>query len=236
MPLLENVQSLISLDVYDHDTTQETIKSIACDDNSRYVAAQLTERGEPYYLPSDAQVVLTVLRPDKAGVGIEGTTFPYTRTYTVVVQPEDEEEEATTEEVEETVYGAYAELDQSAIAIAGYLYAQFKITVGTQILRTEIFKINNGRALDAEISDWSGVYQGYNLDVMAEKLDFILNALQDIVGDDVDIDSAIADTHSYVDLKTAQLQSYVDQQKTVVEQKLSTMISVHDNGIYIVTQ
>lgn len=236
MPLLENVQSLISLDIYDHDTTQASIKSIACDDNTRYVAAQLTERGEPYFLPQDADVVLTVLRPDKAGVGVTGSTFPYSYAYTTTTPSETEGEEDIVEEVTETVYGAYAELDMPAIAISGTLYAQFKITVGTQVLRTEIFKIDNGRALDSEIDDWSGVYQGYNLDELAEKIDFILNALQDIVGDDVDIDSAIADTHSYVDLKTAQLQSYVDQQKTIVEQKLSAIISVHDDGIYITTQ
>lgn len=214
MPALENVQSLITLDIYDHDISQASVKSIACDDNTRYVAAQLTEQGVPYYLPSDANVTLTVLRPDQAGVGITGSTFAYT---------------IFEEDTEETVYGAYAELDQAAIALSGTLYAQFKITVGSQILRTEIFKIDNGRALDAEISDWSGTYNSYNLDELVEQVEFILSAIQNITGDDVDIEGAIAATHNYIDLQIAMLQANVDQ-------KIESVITVHDNGIYITTQ
>lgn len=216
--MLDNVQSLITLDVYDHDTTPSTIKSIACDDNTRYVMAELTEQGAEYDLPSDASVSLTVLRPDKTGVGIVGSAYPYTTTDT------DDEGEST----EVTKYLAYAELDQAAIAISGILYAQFKIETGTQILRTEIFRILNGRALDAEISDWSGTYQSYNLDELVEKVDFIANAIKDITGDDVDINAAIGSTHAYVDSKVLQMQTYTDQ-------KVASAISVHDNGLYITT-
>lgn len=216
--MLDNVQSLITLDVYDHDTTPSTIKSIACDDNTRYVMAELTEQGAEYDLPSDAKVSLTVLRPDKTGVGIVGSAYPYT---TAVI---DEEGEST----EVTKYVAYAELDQAAIAISGVLYAQFKIETGTQILRTEIFRILNGRALDAEITDWSGTYQSYNLDELVEKVDLIVSAIRDITGDDVDIDAAIASTHAYVDSKVQQMRSYTDQ-------KVASVISVHDDGLYITT-
>lgn len=241
--MLDNVQSLITLDVYDHDTTPSTIKSIACDDNTRYVMAELTEQGAEYDLPSDAKVSLTVLRPDKTGVGIVGSAYPYT---TAVI---DEEGEST----EVTKYVAYAELDQAAIAISGVLYAQFKIEVGTQILRTEIFRILNGRALDAEISDWSGTYQSYNLDELVERLNNAieeLSAIQEYV--DIKVAAAVAErisvddstlvintsvpdvseivdsVHSYVDTNIANLRTYVDQ-------AVDDTIDVHDNGLYVTT-
>lgn len=241
--MLDNVQSLITLDVYDHDTTPSTIKSIACDDNTRYVMAELTEQGAEYDLPSDASVSLTVLRPDKTGVGIVGSAYPYTTTDT------DEEGES----IEVTKYLAYAELDQAAIAISGILYAQFKIETGTQILRTEIFRILNGRALDAEISDWSGTYQSYNLDELVERLNNAIeemSAIQEYV--DIKVAAAVAErisvddstlvintsvpdvseivdsVHSYVDTNIANLRTYVDQ-------AVDDTIDVHDNGLYVTT-
>lgn len=241
--MLDNVQSLITLDVYDHDTTPSTIKSIACDDNTRYVMAELTEQGAEYDLPSDASVSLTVLRPDRTGVGITGSPYPYT-----VTDVDDEGEET-----ERVKYVAYAELDQAAIAIAGKLYAQFKITVGTQILRTEIFVINNGRALDAEITDWSGDYQSYNLDELVERLNNAIeemSAIQEYVDIKVaasvaerisvtdstlvintsapDVSETVAAIHSYVDTKIANLRTYVDQ-------AVDDTIDVHDNGLYLAT-
>jgi hypothetical protein len=68
-----------------------------------------------------------------------------------------------------TVYGAYAELDQPAIAIAGTLLGQFKITSGDQILRTQVFQIYNGEALDAD--EWADEYDGYNLEEMAASIE-----------------------------------------------------------------
>lgn len=70
-----------------------------------------------------------------------------------------------------TVYGAYAELDQPAIAVAGTLLGQFIITSGTQILRTEIFAISNGVALDASTDEWADEYDGYNLEEMATSIE-----------------------------------------------------------------
>ena len=48
---------------------------------------------------------------------------------------------------------------------------QFKITSGTQILRTEIFAINNGVALDASTDEWADEYDGYNLEEMATSIE-----------------------------------------------------------------
>lgn len=165
MPL-NNITTPLVLDVYDYDLTPSSVKSIACDDNTRFVTAELTCRGEPYYIPENSAVELTVLRPDKTGVGIVGQTYPYA----IWVTPEGEESDP----VEQTVYGVSAELDRPAIDISGILYGQFKIGVGEQTLRTEIFKINNGKALDAETPDWSGSYQFYNLDEFSRRINDLI--------------------------------------------------------------
>ena len=61
------------------------------------------------------------------------------------------------------------------------MFGQFKITSGDQILRTEIFKINNGRALDAETSEWAGEYQGYNLDELVETVNEVSEAVNGVI-------------------------------------------------------
>ena len=73
-------------------------------------------------------------------------------------------------EGEVTVYGVYAELTQTALAVKGTLRAQFMLTSGDQVLRTEIFAINCGEALDASTSEWAGEYQGYNLDELVQNV------------------------------------------------------------------
>ena len=145
---LTNIQTNIALDVYDHDGTKPSIKAIALDDNTRYVFSIIRNRGELYDIGSGATVKLIVIRPDKVGVQIDGTAQETTI----------EQEDGTTT----TVYGAYAELDQAAIVLPGTLLGQFKITSGDQILRTQIFQILNGEALDSDT--WAGDYDGYNLD------------------------------------------------------------------------
>ena len=163
-----NVEKRITLDIYDHDTTSETIKAIACDNNVRYVAAEIQNEGIWYDIGSSSTVELLVIRPDKVGVGISGQPYPIEYTHgDGQIDPETGEEGSVTD----TYYGVYAELDQAALAISGTLRAQFKITNGNQVLRTEIFKINNGIALDAETSDWSGEYDGYNLDDLVQTVD-----------------------------------------------------------------
>lgn len=154
---LTNLQANITLDVYDHDGAKPSIKTIALDDNTRYVLANIRSRGEVYDIGSSATVQLIVIRPDKVGVQIAG------QAQGIEIGQEDESVV--------TVYGAYAELDQAAIAISGTLLGQFKITSGDQILRTEIFTISNGVALDASTDEWAGEYDGYNLEEMATSIE-----------------------------------------------------------------
>ena len=144
------IERNVQLDVYDHDLTPSKIKAIALDSKTRYVGAEIHNGGQTYDVGQNTGVTLTIIRPDKTGVQITGSTFQYT-----VGEGE-------------SVYGAYAELTQTALAISGTLLAQFMLTSGEQILRTEIFTINNGVALDATVSEWAGEYQGYNLDELVQ--------------------------------------------------------------------
>ena len=151
------IERNVQLDLYDHDLTPSTIKAIALDSNTRYVGAEIHNGGQTYDVGQNTDVTLTIIRPDKTGVQIVGETFQYT-----VGDGE-------------SVYGAYAELTQTALAVSGTLQAQFMLTSGDQILRTEIFAINNGVALDAETSEWAGEYQGYNLDEFAAVINGVEN-------------------------------------------------------------
>ena len=152
---LTTLETNIVLDVYDHDGTRPSIKSIALDDNTRYVFARLTYQGNTYDIGSTASVKLVIIRPDKVGAQVAGEAKE--------IQIGQEDESII------TIYGAYAELDQPAIAVAGTLLGQFIITSGNQILRSQIFAVNNGEALDAD--EWAGQYDGYNLDELVEKVD-----------------------------------------------------------------
>lgn len=165
---ITKVERVIELDIYNHDTTPSTIKAIACDNDTRYVAAEIQNEGVWYDVGSDSAVQLTIIRPDKVGVAITGQPYPITYETGGDVDPETGELSPV---VTETYYGVYAELDQPALALSGTLLAQFKITSGTQVLRTEIFYINNGRALDAETSEWAGEYQGYDLEEFADRIE-----------------------------------------------------------------
>lgn len=166
---LTNVIANIILDLYDHDLTPTKIKAIALDSNTRYVSAVIRDRGGIYDVGQNTSITLTVMRPDKVGVQIVGETVAHTET--------------TPDEQTITTYGAYAELSQVALAIKGTLRAQFKLVSGEQILRTEIFTINNGEALDATIEEWAGDMDGHNLDEMAEQIEDAAAAIEDIQGD-----------------------------------------------------
>lgn len=146
------IERNVQLDVYDHDLTPSTIKAIALDSKTRYVGAEIHNGGQTYDIGQNTGVTLTIIRPDKTGVQVTGETFQYTIGDG------------------ETVYGAYAELTQTALAVSGTLKAQFMLTSGDQILRTEIFSINNGVALDATVNEWAGEYQGYNLDELVQSV------------------------------------------------------------------
>lgn len=149
---LQNVEANITLDLYNHDTTPATVKAIQLDSQTRYVAAMLQNVGMQYDVDSGATVQLIVVRPDNVGVQITGETFEYG------------EEGAQ-------FLGPYAELTQVALAVSGKMRGQFKITSGNQILRTEIFAINNGVALDASTDEWADEYDGYNLEEMATSIE-----------------------------------------------------------------
>lgn len=162
---LTNLQANITLDVYDHDGAKPSIKTIALDDNTRYVLANIRSRGEVYDIGSSATVQLIVIRPDKVGVQIAG------QAQGIEIGQEDESVV--------TVYGAYAELDQAAIVLPGTLLGQFKITSGDQILRTQIFQILNGVALDSDT--WAGDYDGYNLDELVETVNEVSEAANGVI-------------------------------------------------------
>lgn len=142
---LGKLTTSIVLDVYDHGDSSVDIKSISCDSGSRYVRASLTYRRTPYKASADASVTLTIIRPDEAAVSVHGEVTD--------------------------AGGLLAELTDTATAIKGSLLAQFKIEDGTQVLRTEIFKINNGEALDVTATEWAGDYQGYDLDELVSRID-----------------------------------------------------------------
>lgn len=195
---IENIVTSIALDVYDHDRTPTTIKTIALDKQTRYVQARLYQMDMIYQPPLGATVELIAVRPDK--VGVQGTGS------VVVVDDSDSEN---------IIYGVQAEMTQAMLAIAGTVLFQFKITQGDQILRTEIFKSDNGRALDGDTSEWAEEYQGYNLDEVVEKLDFIGTVVQQAVSGGITLDQAILETHNYID------------------RKINERIKVQNNAIYI---
>lgn len=181
---LTNLQANLSLDVYDHDGAKPSIKSIALDDNTRYVFANIRNRGEIYDIGNGATVKLIVIRPDKVGVQVDGTAQE------IVIGAEDD--------TPVTIYGAYAELDQPAIAVAGTLLGQFRIESGNQILRTQIFQILNGQALDAD--EWAGDIDGHNLDEMAQAIE---DAAADITALETDVSQIKEDLQDLVARVTA---------------------------------
>lgn len=149
---LINIEKTIELDVYDHDTTPSVIKTIQMDAGTRIISAMIQNSRQTYDIGQNAAVSLTVLRPDNTRVQIVGQTFGYNG-------------------ADGTMYGAKAELSDVALAVNGNLKAQFKFISGEQELRTEIFAINNGEALDAGDGDWAGDLDGHNLDEMAESIE-----------------------------------------------------------------
>jgi hypothetical protein len=174
---LELLETNIVLDVYDHDGTRPSIKSIALDDNTRYVFARLTYQGNTYDIGSTATVKLIIIRPDKVGAQVAGEAKE--------IQIGQEDESVI------TIYGAYAELDQPAIAVAGTLLGQFIITSGDQILRSQIFAVNNGEALDSDT--WAGQYDGYNLDELVAKVDSGVDKVDGMEADVSELKSGLCD-------------------------------------------
>lgn len=214
---LETIISEVYLDVYDHDTTPTTIKTIALDSQTRVIHAFLQERAlEVYNPPLGTNVTLTAIRPDKVGVETTGSVVELVAA-TEDTERIDYDEDGNPVTViipgEPAVYGLEAEITQAMIAVPGIVLFQFKMEVDGEVLRTEIFRSNNGRALDGEASSWADEYQGYNLDELAEKVDFIGEVIRQVIIGDISLDDAILETHAYIDHR----------------------LSVHDNAIYINT-
>lgn len=174
---LTNIETTIILDLYDHDTTPTKIKAIALDSKTRYVLASLRNNGNVYDAGQDTSVTLTIIRPDNVGVQITGETRQI-----VDLAPEGEV----------TVYGVYAELTQTALAVKGTLRAQFMLTSGDQVLRTEIFAINCGEALDASTDTWAGEYQGYNLDELVQNVNSAVAAVKGMESDVSDLKEGLS--------------------------------------------
>ena len=175
---LTNIETTIILDLYDHDTTPTKIKAIALDSKTRYVLASLRNNGNVYDAGQDTSVTLTIIRPDNVGVQITGETRQI-----VDLAPEGEV----------TVYGVYAELTQTALAVKGTLRAQFMLTSGDQVLRTEIFAINCGEALDASTDTWAGEYQGYNLDELVQNVNETVAKVNAMEQDVTELKSDLSD-------------------------------------------
>lgn len=169
---MQILDTLITLDVIDWDKTPAKIKTIQLDSQTRYVDAIIQDKGVTYDIGENATVTLTVIRPDKTGVQITGQTKAH-------VESSPMGEAVTT-------YGAYAEFTPAALAVKGKLDAQFMITSGGQVLRTEIFTVTNGEALDASTSEWAEEYQGYNLDELVQSVNESsakVDAMEDDVSD-----------------------------------------------------
>lgn len=193
---MDRIVSTVYLDIYDHDISPSTIKTISLDSQTRYVQAYLQKSGEIYNPDTSAIVTLTAIRPDKVGVEASGS---------IVLLEEAVYGEAT--EIEETlgsetisnaeiispaVYGLEAEITQSMIAVPGIVLLQFKMEVNGEVLRTEIFRSNNGRALDGETSSWADEYHGYNLDEFAERIASVGNLREDLNAVSNGLDDEIA--------------------------------------------
>ena len=172
---LTNLVTSLVLDVYDHDTTPASVKAIALDKQTRYIKATLTYRGADYPVDENATVTLTVIRPDKTGVQVTGS----------VVDVDNADRTGT-------IKGVYAELSQTALAVKGNLKAQFMVAVGDQILRTEIFSVKNGEALDADVSEWAGEYQGYNLDELVQSVNSAVATVGEMESDVSDLKEGLS--------------------------------------------
>lgn len=180
---LITIEKTIELDVYDHDTTPAVIKTIQMDESTRTVFAMIQNARQNYDIGQNASVSLTVLRPDKTKVQITGQTFSYNGT-------------------DGTMYGAKAELSDVALAVKGNLKAQFKFTSGEQELRTEIFTISNGEALDAGDGDWAGDLDGHNLDEMAESIETLETSVGTL---QTDVGTVKEELEEYEDIFTSDL-------------------------------
>ena len=176
---LTNIETNIILDLYDYDTTPTKIKAIQLDSNTRYVSAVIRNRSGIYDVGQTTGVTLTIIRPDKVGVQITGEPVAHTET--------------TPDQQVITTYGVYAELSLVALAVKGNLKAQFMLKSGDQVLRTEIFTISCGEALDASTDTWAGEYQGYNLDELVQNVNSAVATVEGMEQDVSELKSGLSE-------------------------------------------
>lgn len=144
---LEAIVSDVYLDVYDHDTTPTTIKTIASDSQTRYVRAYLQKRGEVYNPDTEAEAYLMALRPDRSVVigPAEIVTLVEGREEETGYTYDDQGLPMSYIRAEvPAVYGLLAEIKKEMTEIVGTITFQFKIVKGDTELRTEVFKSING--------------------------------------------------------------------------------------------
>lgn len=176
---LENIVSEVDLDVYEHDQIVPGIKAISGDSVVRYVRANIFRSGEAYVIDDEnVTVKLHVLRPDRTLV-IGPAAYT---TETVMISPEytptseeleDEDGETYTQwyyidedgnridvdsgnvipAVYSVSYELYAELSKEMLAVPGTAKGQFKIEVGSQVLKTSMFNIVVGEDLSRNYAD-----------------------------------------------------------------------------------
>ncbi len=169
-----NVMTSVTLDVYNYDTEQPSVKAIAGDSVSRYVSAYLTDRDSAYNITDNgSHIKLIAMRPDHTvAIG-----YADVHTETAIVHPEYFPQERITydDEGNETVEYYYVdengveinvssldpipeetedrsvlvgELTKEMLAVPGTATCQFKIITQTQTLHTSFFKVMIGRNLE----------------------------------------------------------------------------------------
>lgn len=149
---LDTIVTQVSLDVYNHNQPEPTIKAIGSDSQTRYVQAFLFNDGLTYNPDSNSTATLTALRPDKTvviGPAELVILIPSETTETLVPIEGTDEYEVVTETTPD-IYGLQAEMTKEMLASPGHIVMQFKMVVGEQELRTSIFKVNN--AVNIELS------------------------------------------------------------------------------------
>jgi len=203
---MENVTVTLSLDVYDHDLSEVSMKAIACDNNARHIKVRFLRSGFTYDIGSDAVVSLCVVRPDGVGAWMDATTIPYTDGY--------------------TVYGAEVQLSDAALEIKGAAFGQFVIRKGEDSLRTEIFKMEVGRALDQDTEEWVDKYQGYYIDDIIKKLEVAMCGIE-VDGTTLKITTQTEGSDYYL---------YVDQKIKELRREAATGVRVEvSDAVYITT-
>lgn len=203
---MDRVTVTLTLDVYDHDVSEVSMKAIACDNTARRVRARFLKLGSAYDIGNDAVVFLTVVRPDGVGVSVRCATILFTGEY--------------------NGFGAEGGLSDAALEVKGTALGQFVIRNETEVIRSEIFKIEVGRALDQDTEEWADSYQGYNLEELIQKLEVATSTVE-IDGSTMRIKTTSDGASYYL---------YVDEKIAELKQEASTAVNITvSDAVYITT-